>query len=269
MTFLQVLLATCLGAFIGRLMGMVVYYLPLILLEGCDKGREPRDIFKWFFQKPFCWSCKHSLSTVDGLPILGYFSSKGECYHCQFSFKRMFILELSIALLFGVMTLFSSFSLLLFFVLLVTCLLVCCFITDFDYTILPDQLTLTLVWVGLIGSLFPMFLSPKEAIIGAVGGYAIFWLLNEIYRYFRHRDGMYPGDFKLNAGVGACIGIDLLLPVLAIALVLLVVVSLAQVMIANKDSKESFLHKQVSYGCYLSIVSIATLFLLFYDKESI
>jgi leader peptidase (prepilin peptidase)/N-methyltransferase len=165
---------------------------------------------------------------------------------------------------FGLMTLFFPLTPALFFVLIVTCLLICCFFTDFDYFVLPDQLTIPLVWVGLLGSLFPIFISPHEAIIGAFSGYGIFWLMNEIYRYFRQKDGMFPGDFKLNAGVGACIGIKLLLPVLAIALLLLISTTFMQLMKAKNPSVIGFLKKEVAYGCYLSIVAIGTIFLMFF-----
>jgi len=254
----------CLGAFVGKYIAMLTYYLPQILLEGCDKGREPRDIFKWFFQKPFCWSCKKPLPRAGGVPILGYFSLKGECPHCKFSIRRMFILELLVAFIFGTLTLFSSFTPTLIFVLIVTCLLICCFITDLEYSLLPDQLTLALVWVGLLGSLLPVYLSPQEAIIGAVGGYGIFWIINEIYRFFRQRDGMFPGDFKLNAGIGACIGFKMLLPVLVIALLLLIVITMIKILSSKESNEGSFLHKEVCYGCYLSVVAVTTLFLMFF-----
>ena len=263
MFFLKFLSATFLGAFVGKFMGMIIFYLPQILLEGCEKGREPRDIFKWILEKPFCKSCKHPLSWMEAAPIAGYFFVNGKCLHCGFSLKRYFLLELEMGLLFGLMLSFPITPTMLF-ILLVTCLLICCFFTDFDYSILPDQLTLTLVWVGLIGSLFPIFLSPQEAIAGAVAGYGIFWMINEIYRYFRGREGMFPGDFKLNAGVGACIGIQLLFPVLAIALLLLIGFSLIKLIYFKKLSTLDFLKKEVAYGCYLSLVAIGTFYLKFF-----
>ncbi len=264
MTFFNVLLAICIGAFVGKFIAMVGYYLPKILLEGCDKGKEPRDIFKWFFQKPFCLQCKHPFAGCSGLPIIGYYTLQGKCPNCTFSQRRGFILELCVAAIFGTLTLFAGVNLPLIFVLLALCLLMCCFLTDLDHMILPNQLTLALTWLGLIGSLFPVFLSPQEAIAGAVGGYGIFWLLNEIYRFFRHREGMYPGDFKLNAAIGACIGLKLLLPVLAISLMLLFVITLVRVLGAKKPQTESVLYKEVAYGCYLSAVTMVTLVLLLF-----
>lgn len=264
MSILTALLASCVGAYVGKFMAMIITYLPPILLEGCDKGREPRDIFKWFWQKPFCFNCKQSMPTKQGIPIVGYLSALQKCPKCKFSFKKTFALEISIALLFGLLTLFFGLSASLVFVCTAICILICCFFTDYEYSILPDQLTLLLVWVGLVGSLFHIFLEPHQAILGAIAGYGIFWILNEIYYYFRHKVGMYPGDFKLNAGVGACIGIKLLLPTLVIAFILLIVTSLVQILSVKKPLEGSFLHKAVSYGCYLSVVAISVLLLLFF-----
>ena len=264
MLYLIVLLSTCLGAFIGKLIGMVTFYLPPILLEGCELGREPRDILRWAFQKSFCWNCKNPRALLEGIPILGYFYTKGKCNHCDFFYKRYFILEIGMGIFFGATALFSSSTASLFFVWIVISLLVCCFLTDYDYSILPDQLTQGLVWTGLIGSLFPIFLTPSEAITGASAGYGIFWMINEIFRYFRHQDGMFPGDFKLNAGVGACIGIKLLLPVLAIALLLLIAFTFAKFIRSEKRTAIGFLKKEVSYGCYLSIVASGAILFLFF-----
>lgn len=262
MIFLSALLAVCIGAFVGKFMAITVHYLPQILLEGCDKGREPRDIFKWFFQKPLCLNCHHDISWLENMPIAGYLITKGKCPHCQHaSGRQVFWLELGVALLFGVTALIFGLDAAALFVLVATCLLICCFITDFEYGILPDQFTLSLIWVGLIGSLNPIFIPPQEAILGAIGGYLVFWAINEIYRYFRNFDGMFPGDFKLNAGLGACIGFKLLLPVLVISLLLLVVVAIMRILWLQRLPEAGDMHKEIAYACYVTIVAVMVLYL--------
>ncbi len=220
-----------LGCMSGKLMAMTVHYLPEILLEDCDKGREPIDIIKWFFQK------NHPLN---------------------FS---VFPYKLGIALLFGLSTLFFEVDVTLVFVLIVSCMLICCFVTDYQHGIIPDQFTLTLVWVGLIGSLNPIFVTPPQAIMGAVGGYAVFWAFNVIYYYFRKQDGMYPGDFKLNAGIGACVGFKFLIPILVISMVLVVVITLIQLLWSRKLVGSNFLSKEVPYACFVSVVMFGFIYL--------
>lgn len=244
-------------------MAITVHYLPEILLEGCDKGREPNDIFKLFFQKSLCWQCQKKCFWNESIPILGYFLSKGTCPYCrQKLVLKSIFLEIGIALLFAISVLVFGISAPLLFVLAASCLLICCFITDYEYGILPDQFTLTLVWVGLIGSLIPIFIPPQSAIIGAVGGYGIFWIFNAIYRCIRGVDGMYPGDFKLNAGIGACVGLNRLLPILAISFLLMIAITLIQLLVLKRKTDTDYLNKEVAYACFASIVAIAAFYLI-------
>jgi leader peptidase (prepilin peptidase)/N-methyltransferase len=254
MAILTLLLALLIGSWVGKFMALTAHFLPEILFEGGEKEREPRHIFNLFFQRPVCWQCAVPLAWGESIPIFGYLSSR----RCQHPYGlQLFLLELGTALLFGLSSLLFPLDLPLVFVLFISCLMICCFVTDFEEGILPDQFTLLLVWVGLIGSLRPIFITPQESIIGAVVGYAILWGVNLIYRYFRGFDGMFPGDFKLNAGIGACLGIHWFLPILAFSLLLLVVVTLAQAFFSRKRAD---VHQEVPYACFASIVTVIALY---------
>lgn len=231
LTLINVLFVAFIGFYAGKFMGMTVRYLPEILLEGDEEGREPREIIGWFFQKSF--SLKFNV-----LPF-----------------------EVGFASLCAISTLFFEVDASLIFVLIVSWLLICCFITDYQHGILPDQLTLSLVWVGLIGSLFPIFVTPSEAIIGAVGGYGIFWIFNVIYRYFKGQEGMFPGDFKLNAGIGACVGFNVLVPILIASMLLLLAVTFIQYLLRDKKKESNYLSREVPYACFVSVVILAVVYL--------
>lgn len=252
--------AFLLGAFIGRYIAMVTYFLPQILFEKINK--EPSDIIDWFFKDPICWKCNEKRDLFIKIPVISYFFSGIKCSHCGYSYIKSFILEIIVGLFLALLVLLFPIDASLFFVFITTCLFICCFLTDYDYGILPDQFTLTLIWVGLIGSLFPIFISSQQAIAGALIGYGLFWAMNEIYRFFRKQEGMFPGDFKLNAGVGACIGVHYLFLSLAFALLLLILTQIILYWSSNK--KENFLKKEVAYGCYLSIVSVGFIFYLYF-----
>ncbi len=255
MHILNVFIAAIIGAFVGKLLATTAHFLPRILLDD-DSEEEPGYVFKRFFQMPGCWHCNHLLSLKENAPIIGYLSTSGKCPHCQSPFgTKVFFLELAFAALFAISMLFFSIDWYLIFILTIFSLLTLCFITDFEHSILPDQFTISLVWVGLIASLFPIFITPTVAIIGAAGGYGIFWLLNAIYRTLRGREGMYPGDFKLNAGIGACFGIKLLLIILTISMLLLFIVTLIRFFVLNKKTQESFLFQEAPYGCYAALVT--------------
>ena len=257
------LIAALLGAFVGKFLAMAVDFLPKILLEENDETKEPSDIFKWFFQKPRCLYCQRSIPWLDNVPIFGYLSLKGKCRLCKHPLGiKVLLFELGTAFLFGGSTLFFSFNYALILVLVVSCILICCFMTDFEHGILPDQFTITIVWIGMIGSLFPIFVTPYEAIVGAVGGYGIFWLFNVLYHYSRGFDGMYPGDFKLNAGIGACVGLNWLIIILLMSILLLLVVTVAQLFYGMRAINKNLLHQEAPYGCYASVVAVIVLYVL-------
>lgn len=232
MLFFYVILAMGVGAFVGKFMEYVLHELPPILLSENRGQKEPRDVLKGFYRAPFAPSQRKNYFLVIGMAVL-----------------------------YGITVLAFSASLASIFVLIISSLLICCFFTDFEHGILPDQLTLSILWIGLLGSLSPIFVTPKEAIIGAILGYGIFWLINELYRLLRGFDGMFPGDFKLNAGLGACFGIKMLLPVLILSLLLIIFVAIGKMIWYRKLPDSQELHKEVAYSCYVSIVAILALYL--------
>lgn len=262
MILLFVMFAAVIGAYAGKFMAITVHYLPQILLEGCDKGRVPRDVIKYFFQSPRCLNCQQSITWMENVPIIGYRLTQGKCPHCLNPIGlQTFALELGTALLFGFTVLFFGVNPAVIFVLTVSCLLICCFVTDFEQGILPDQFTLTLIWVGLIASLIPIFISSQEAIVGAVIGYGFFWAINVFYRSLRNFDGMFPGDFKLNAGIGACLGLKLLIPILLLSVFLLIAVAVFRFLWSKRIPNVSDLYKEMAYACYVTIVAFIALYI--------
>jgi leader peptidase (prepilin peptidase) / N-methyltransferase len=249
-----------LGSFIGKFMAFTSKYLPKILL---DEIGEPDDVWKWFFQKPHCRSCRHPRTLPESLPILGYVIQKGKCRYCRkpIGSKGVF-LEIAMALIFGLSVLFFPLTLHMIFVFFMTTFLILCFITDFEHGILPDQFTQPMVWAGLIVSLIPLFIPPAEAIIGAAGGYGIFWIFNVAFRSYRGVDGMYPGDFKLNAAIGAGLGFKWVLVILVISFFLLILVTATQFFFGKKQNDKSFLRQEAPWGCYSSLVAIVILYIL-------
>jgi len=257
-------IAIILGAFIGRFLAFTIHYLPKILLDDY-KDKEPSNLLRMYFQKPFCWNCQKTISSLESLPIIGYFIQKGVCKQCQQPLgKRLLFLEITIALLFGVTLAFFPLSVPTLFVLFASCLLIAAFFTDFEHMILPDQFTLTLIWLGLIASLSPFFVSCNQAILGAVIGYGFFWFFNVLYSHFRGFDGMYPGDFKLNAGIGACVGVYWMIIIILVSLLSLIVVTVINHLLRTQKNDTSLLYHEAPYGCYSSIVTIGVLYLLLF-----
>ncbi len=265
MIFFYIILSACLGAYVGKFMALTVHWLPKILLEELQEdsntNRSPRDIFTWFFQNSKCFSCNKSFAWWQNVPIISYFLAEGKCSNCYKNSRLQSIfLEVGIAILFVITAIFSESFSQFIIVSIIVSLLTCCFITDYEYGILPDQFTLSLLWIGLIGSIFNFTISPRDAIIGAVSGYGLFWVINEFFRIYRGEDGMFPGDFKLNAGLGACLGIQQLIPILIIALGLVIVGTLVKYFYEEKPPLAVFIKQEIAYGCYTALIAIGAIY---------
>jgi prepilin signal peptidase PulO-like enzyme (type II secretory pathway) len=244
-----------LGAVIGRLMAVTVHCLPWLLFKESVDPKNPALIFQCFFQKPECVYCERTTKgkTSDGFPCLFFDKKSG--------WKR-FIPEMVVGSFFFLCSLYFPISLSLFFLLFTSSLLICCFFTDFLHGILPDQFTIPLIWIGLIGSLFHLFANPSESILGAVIGYGFFWSVNILFRLLRGKNGMYPGDFKLNAGIGACIGPYLLIPVTLISLTLVLIFALLTLPLKKIRKTKDLFAREIPYGCFLSAVGLIVLVIL-------
>lgn len=223
---LRILILSVLGAFLGRFLCKVLTALPLIVAENAGI-----DFFR--------------------------FQSRNDQ---QLSYIKPFIVESMLALLFGFLGFWIPFGPPLFFIPAVSFLLVGCFLTDLRAGLLLDQCTLGLVWIGLLASLFPLLATSEEAIMGAVLGYGVFWIFNVIYKYFRGFEGMYPGDFKLNAGIGACFGWKLLLPILLTSLLLLLLCTAIWFLCSKRKKWVNYYYQEIPYGCFASLVTLLALY---------
>lgn len=202
-----ILFSACIGSFLN----VVIYRLPLMSEENPD--------FSLSLPRSTCPTCQHLIAWYDNIPLISYlFFLKGRCRYCQkkISWRYPFIEGATILL-----------SLIVYFMLgmteqmlaglLITWWLIAMTIIDIDHFILPDQLTLSFLWIGLLANLQDLFCSLNNAVIGAVLGYLLLWLVNTAYRFVRKQDGIGQGDWKLLAAFGAWFGWEPIFYILTIA----------------------------------------------------
>jgi len=176
--------------------------------------RLPNAIFKTpnaaqslLLPRSQCVHCKHSLRIRDNIPILSFCLLKGRCHFCKQAISLLYplmettslVLGLSIFMKFG----FTAQGIAAF--ILALGLLALAYI-DWKYMILPDDINLGLLWLGLFFSLFTVFQNSKDAISGAIFGYFSLWLTYWIFKLLSKKEGMGYGDFKLLAALGAWLG---------------------------------------------------------------
>jgi len=206
------LVCLVLGLFVGSFLNVVVYRLPIMMERGWR--RECREFLELSSDdvddKPFnlaiprsaCPSCGSQIKAWQNIPVLSWLLLRGKCHSCKARISAEYpivelltgLMSLAIAMKFGA-------SLQTCFALVFTWALICLALIDFHTTLLPDNITLPLMWLGLLISLIPIFVDTHEALIGAAAGYMSLWLVFQTFKLVTGKEGMGFGDFKLLAAL--------------------------------------------------------------------
>lgn len=222
MTTFIFLLLFLIGLSLGSFFNVVIHRLPKMIYykwithcEQCLKETSTKQEFIHFKDKPYhlllppshCPHCQRTLKIYHNVPLLSFIFLKKRCYFCHKPISwRYPLVELSTALLFifcySLTGLTEQLPALLLFISLI--LPLC--IIDFQEQLLPDPLTYLLLWSGLLVSCFSIFIDPASAILGAIGGYSLFWLTAQLFKKIKGQEGLGYGDCKLLAALGAWVG---------------------------------------------------------------
>ncbi|MGV6850665.1 MAG: prepilin peptidase [bacterium] len=212
---LMLIIAGVVGLLVGSFLNVVILRIPPRMeyewkqqcLELDDKQSEtakPPGIVK---EPSHCPNCKHTLSATDNIPLFSYLFLKGKCRYCGTKISIQYpLIELITAVATVLVAWHFGLSWQLGPGLIFTWMLIALSGIDFKTTLLPDMLTLPLLWIGLIASLYGFNISPEQAIIGAVAGYLSLWSVYQLFKLITGKEGMGYGDFKLLAAIGAFTG---------------------------------------------------------------
>ncbi len=248
-----------LGLLIGSFLNVVIHRLPIImerswtsqckeLLSGHDSDTTPEQSFNLMTPRSRCPHCEQSIAAFDNIPVISYLLLKGKCRHCHTPISARYpIIEITTAALSGVVVwqlgyTWDSVAGLLFTWSMITLTMI-----DFDHQLLPDDITLPLLWVGLLLSLTEMFTTPSEAIIGACAGYLSLWLIFHAFKLATGKEGMGYGDFKLFALFGAWFGWQCLPVILLLSSVVGATVGIALIVLRGRDK-----NIPIPFGPYLA-----------------
>ncbi len=217
-----------LGLLVGSFLNVVILRLPRRLEHDwmmqareflgqaeAEAATAPPDLI---FHGSHCMHCKHALSPFDNIPVLSYVFLRGRCRYCRVPISWQYpLVELVTALCSAVLAWKFGFGWPLLAGLAFTWTLIAASGIDARTQLLPDQLTLPLLWLGLLLSLFPVFVSPAEAILGAAIGWLSLWSVFWLFKLMTGKEGMGYGDFKLLAALGAWMGAMALLPMILLS----------------------------------------------------
>lgn len=218
--------AVVLGALVGSFLNVVILRLPLRMQWQWERdSREtlgieaPADTAKAppgiVVERSHCPKCGHKLSAWENIPILSFTLLRGKCRTCKAPISWQYpAVEAITAVLFGLIAWRYGVSMQAGWMMVATGFLVAMSGIDMRTTLLPDSLTLPLLWLGLLLSLVPVFVAPELAILGAAVGYLSLWSVYWAFKLLTGKEGMGFGDFKLLAAIGAFCGWKAILPVL-------------------------------------------------------
>jgi len=194
------------GLIFGSLLNVIIYRLPLIT--------EKNNKFNLFYPKSHCRECKKTIKNFHNIPILSYLFLRGKCAYCKEPITIQYpLIELIASLLTVQAGLYFGLNTELFLSLFFIYMLIVISVIDINYKIIPDSLSLTLLWTGILISLFfssstfsTFPIDPLSSIFGAILGYLILWGIFHIYLLVSHKEGFGYGDFKFLAALGAWLG---------------------------------------------------------------
>lgn len=169
-------------------------------------------------ERSHCPHCKAQLAWWENIPLASYLMLRGKCRHCSAKISVQYpLVELLTMLLVLVCVWKFGFGWQGFGAVVLTCLLIALSGIDIRTQLLPDQLTLPLLWLGLIASLENLYITPKPALLGAIAGYVSLWAVWWLFKQMTGKEGMGHGDFKLLAALGAWIGLSGILPTILLS----------------------------------------------------
>ena len=253
------------GLAIGSFVNVVVYRLPIMLarqwradaMEMLEIRPPSGPIFNLLLPRSQCRACRVPVQVRDNVPVLGWFLLRGRCRHCSapISLRYPAIETTGAAVLLATVHVWGFTPLAAAYYVLLMALLALAVI-DFETLLLPDQITLPLLWLGiLVAVALDGGPSPAAAVFGAIGGYLLLWIFYWGHRLLTRREGMGYGDFKLLAALGAWLGWRALLPVVLIAC--FVGIGYAVIALLRGEANRS---TPIPFGTFLCIGGAGTLF---------
>ena len=262
--WLLLLVACVMGALIGSFLNVVIYRMPLMMERAWEdeiavaQGKEPveRPRFNLVLPRSRCGSCGHAITALENIPVISWLALRGKCSACGIRISARYpIVEIVTALLFFACAWVFGATLQSVAAMTLCAVLVALTGIDLDTQLLPDQLTLPLLWLGLLLNMGELFARLPDAVIGAAAGYLALWSVYWLFKLVTGREGMGYGDFKLLGALGAWFGWQALPMLLLVSAVAGSVIGIA-ILIVQKKGRQT----AIAFGPYLALAGLITLF---------
>ena len=258
--------ATIIGLMIGSFLNVAIYRLPKMMehewIRNCRELQQdaaagdvpPPAKYNLVVPRSACPACGHNIAAWENIPIVSYLLLRGKCSACKTPISiRYPLVEALTGLLAGVIAWQFGVTGIALAAMIFAFALVALTFIDFDTHLLPDDITLPLLWIGIIVNMNNGFTDLQSSVIGAMAGYLILWSIYWLFKIVTGKEGY--GEFKLLAAIGAWFGWQLLPAVLLLSSIVGSVIGIGLIVLA-KHGREM----PIPFGPYLALGGIAALF---------
>lgn len=250
-----------LGLLVGSFLNVIIYRLPKMmeaewrqqcaeLLDNGDAASvENAPQFNLAFPSSHCPVCNHSIRAWENIPVISYLFLRGKCSACKTPISLRYpIIELVTGVFSAVVIYFFGLSYLGLAALVFTWCLIALTMIDVDTQLLPDDITLPLLWLGLIANSFGLVVPLQDAVWGAIAGYLSLWSVYWLFKLVTGKEGMGYGDFKLLGALGAWMGWQMLPQVILLSSLVGAALGIAMIVLRGRDK-----NIPIPFGPYLAI----------------
>ena len=255
---------TAMSLAIGSFLNVVIHRLPKMLerqwrdelaeLNGQEVAVLPR--YNLVVPRSACPACGHAISALENIPVVSYLALRGKCAGCRARISPRYpLVEVLTGALSGFIAWRYGYTWQTLAALVFVWAMIALAFIDLDTFFLPDDITLPLVWAGLLANMAGVFVDLQSAVIGAIAGYLALWLVFWGYKLATGKDGMGYGDFKLLAAIGAWLGWKMLPVVILLSSLVGAIVGISLIVFARHGR-----NVPIPFGPYLVLGGLIALF---------
>ncbi len=262
---LIVTISVILGLLVGSFLNVVIHRLPKMLEHSwksdcCEllalKNNDTPNVYNLIFPSSHCPNCNHKIRSWENIPVISYLFLKGKCSECTNKISARYpIVEAVTGILSGLVIFQFGATPEGGLLLIMLWALIALTMIDIDTQLLPDNITLPLLWLGIIANSFEIFTSLENSIYGAIAGYLSLWSVFWAFKIITKKEGMGYGDFKLLAAFGAWLGWQMLPLIIILSSFVGAFIGIAGILILGRDK-----NIPIPFGPYLAIAGLIAIF---------
>jgi leader peptidase (prepilin peptidase)/N-methyltransferase len=253
-----------LGLLVGSFLNVVIYRLPVMMqrewrrecLEFLEQAQESEvEKFNLNVPRSRCGNCGHQITVLENIPVISYLALGGKCSSCKATISPQYpLVEVFTGIVSVIIGWHFGVSIQTLAALFFSWCLIAASGIDIGHKLLPDSITLPLLWLGILLSLFDVFVSLEDSVIGAMAGYMSLWTVFILFKIVTGKEGMGHGDFKLLAMLGAWLGWQPLFVVILTSSVVGATIGISMILLKKTERGT-----QIPFGPYLAAAGWITL----------